>query len=123
LLQQMAQSWWLMQRAIRIQSQAFTETRIDTHKLALFLRYQTTHERAFYKALNTLTKLKLSRAREQAVAPRRKFDPEFVSQRSAAASGKREFVPQNSVTASAALPSPRESSAIATVTSTVGTAN
>jgi hypothetical protein len=47
LIQQMAQSWWLMQRAIRIQNQAFSENRVDTHKLALFLRYQTTHERAF----------------------------------------------------------------------------
>ncbi len=61
LVQQMAQSWWLMQRAIRIQNQAFTESRVDTHKLALFLRYQTTHERAFYRALNAL--LKLNRAR------------------------------------------------------------
>jgi hypothetical protein len=81
LVQQMAQSWWLMQRAIRLQNQAFAETRVDTHKLALFLRYQTTHERAFYKALNTLTKLKLSRAREQAVSSRRKSSPEFVSQK------------------------------------------
>ena len=71
LVQQMAQSWWLMQRAIRIQNEAFTENRVDTHKLALFLGYQTTHERAFYRALNTL--LKLTRARKSA--------PEFVSQK------------------------------------------
>jgi hypothetical protein len=45
-------------------NQVFTETGIETHQLALFLRYQTTHERAFYKALNTL--LKLNRARKQA---------------------------------------------------------
>jgi hypothetical protein len=80
LVQQMAQSWWLMQRAIRLQSQAFSENRVDTHKLALFLRYQTTHERAFYRALNTLSRLKLSRAREQAVSSSRKYHPEFVSQ-------------------------------------------
>jgi hypothetical protein len=74
LVQQMAQSWWLMQRAIRIQNQAFTETRVDTQKLALFLRYQTTHERAFYKALNLLMKLQKER---------RNADPEFVSQNDA----------------------------------------
>ncbi len=83
LVQQMAQSWWLMQRAIRLQNEAFTETRVDTQKLALFLRYQTSHERAFYKALNALSKLKLNRAREQAVASRSKSFPEFVSQKPA----------------------------------------
>ena len=71
LVRQMAQSWWLMQRAIRIQNQAFTESRVDTHKLALFLRYQTAHERAFYRALNSLIKLKRER---------QKSAPEFVSQ-------------------------------------------
>jgi hypothetical protein len=80
LVQQMAQSWWLMQRAIRIQNQVFTETRVDTHKLALFLRYQTTYERAFYKALNTLTNLKLSRASKPALSSLRKSEPGFVSQ-------------------------------------------
>jgi len=38
LVQQMAQSWWLMQRAIRIQNQAFTETQVNTRQLVLFLR-------------------------------------------------------------------------------------
>ena len=71
LVQQMAQSWWLMQRALRLQNEAFTETRVDTHKLALFLRYQTTHERAFYRALNSLMKLQKER---------RRSSPEFVSQ-------------------------------------------
>jgi hypothetical protein len=91
LIQQMAQSWWLMQRAIRIQNQAFSENRVDTHKLALFLRYQTTHERAFYKALNTLTKLKQSRARVGAAACPA---PEFVSQNTAQHPPAPEFVSQ-----------------------------
>ena len=71
LVKEMAQSYWLMQRAIHLQNQAFTETRVDVPKLALFMRYRTTHERAFYKALNTLIKLQTQR---------RKSDPEFVSQ-------------------------------------------
>jgi hypothetical protein len=105
LVRQMAQSWWLMQRAIRIQNEAFTETRVvDTHKLALFMRYQTTHERAFYKALNTLTKLKLSRAREQAELSRARKCPrgqavEFVSQPHRQTRRAAEFVSQNALLA------------------------
>jgi hypothetical protein len=90
LVQQMAQSWWLTQRAIRLQNQAFTETRVDTQKLALFLRYQTTHERAFYRAFNALIKLQ-----EQ----RRKSDPEFVSQPRRKTRRTREFVSQNTASA------------------------
>jgi hypothetical protein len=71
LVQQMAQSWWLMHRAIRIQNQAFLETWCDMKKLALFLRYQTTYERAFYRAFNSLKKLQ----KERLAAAR-----EFVSQ-------------------------------------------
>jgi hypothetical protein len=86
MVQQMAQSWWLMQRAIRLQNQAFTETRVDTQKLALFLRYQTTHERAFYRAFNALIKLQKQRS---------KSDPEFVSQPRRKTRRTREFVSQN----------------------------
>jgi len=53
-----------------------------------FLRYQTTHERAFYKALNALAKLKQSRARKQAVSkfvsharPQSRQETGFVSQK------------------------------------------
>src|SRR5207249_4340487 len=67
LVQEMAQSWWLTQRAIRLQNDCFTSEGVDQKQLSLLLRYQTTHERAFYKALNTLLRLKQSRAREQAV--------------------------------------------------------
>ena len=87
LVQQMAQSWWLMHRALRIQNQAFLETCCDMKKLALFLRYQTTYERAFYRALNSLKKLQKDR-----LASTRDFvsqkcvgathaSPEFVSQK------------------------------------------
>jgi hypothetical protein len=87
LVQQMAQSWWLLQRAIRFQNQAFTETRCDVLKLTLFLRYQTTYERAFYKALNTLLKLQKER---------RKTHPEFVSQKRSAPPVPPEFVSKKS---------------------------
>ena len=87
LVQQMAQSWWLMHRAIRIQNQAFMETWCDMKKLALFLRYQTTYERAFYRALNSLKKLQKERY---------KTIREFVSQKRAGARhAAPEFVPHH----------------------------
>jgi hypothetical protein len=98
LVKQMAQSWWLMQRALRMQNDAFTGADVDAHKLALFLRYQTTHERAFYKALNTLTKLKQSRAREQAVS-------EFVSQPRSQSQSEIGFVSQKTPVSATSSPS------------------
>lgn len=79
LIVEMAQSYWLAQRAIRLQNDCFAENGVDEKRLALFLRYYTTHDRAFHKSLNTLLRLKQSRGtlqvREQAVVT-----PGFVSQ-------------------------------------------
>ena len=58
LVTEMAQSHWLTQRAIRLQNDCFTGAVVDDKRLALFLRYQTTHQRAFYKALSNLLALK-----------------------------------------------------------------
>ncbi|MBV9767615.1 MAG: hypothetical protein JOZ48_22435 [Acidobacteriaceae bacterium] len=65
LIKEMAQSYWLAQRALRFQNECFTETGVDEKRLALFLRYQTTHDRAFHKALSTLMKLQKSQKRER----------------------------------------------------------
>ncbi len=62
LVNQMAQSYWLAQRALRMQNECFTENGVDEKRLALFLRYQTTHDRAFHKALATLIRLRRGRA-------------------------------------------------------------
>lgn len=81
LVTEMAQSWWLTQRAIRLQNTCFAGAGVDEKRLALFLRYQTTHERAFHKALATLIRLQKER---------RKGHSGFVSQkgrRSVAESG------------------------------------
>ncbi len=72
LVVEMAQSYWLAQRAIRLQNDCFTENGVDEKRLALFLRYYTTHDRAFHKSLNTLLRIKQNRAREQAEASRLK---------------------------------------------------
>ncbi len=63
LVNEMAQSYWLEQRALRLQNDCFTENGIDEKRLSLFLRYQTTHHRAFHKALTALLKLHQTRAR------------------------------------------------------------
>jgi len=65
LVKEMAQSYWLTERAIRCQNGCFTEAGVNEKQLTLFLRYQTTHERAFYKALNTLLKLKKTHRQNQ----------------------------------------------------------
>jgi len=67
LVTKMAEHHWLSQRA---QACVNAAVHPDTHGqlvsgLTTFLRYQTTHERAFHKALNTLLKLRAERRKEQ----------------------------------------------------------
>ncbi len=87
LVNQMAQSWWLAQRAIRLQSECFAESAIDEKRLALYLRYGTTHDRAFHKALNTLLRLQKERRKNESHG--------FVSQHAAQTPPPEQFVRQN----------------------------
>jgi len=87
LIHEMAQSHWLAQRALRFQNECFAEDGVDEKRLALFLRYQTTHNRAFHKALATLLKLKKERGLPSGSG--------FVSQSTALPPDKGGFVPQN----------------------------
>ena len=67
LVDRMAEHHWLSQRALYLQGFCFNEVGgcdNDAH-LALYLCYQTTHERAFHKCLNDLLKLRAERRREQ----------------------------------------------------------
>jgi hypothetical protein len=58
LVERLAQHHWLRNRAGLLQSNCFHEDGgVDEKRLALYLRYQTTHERAFRKCLNDLLKL------------------------------------------------------------------
>ena len=77
LVDGMAQSHWLLQRAIRFQNECFTAEGVDEKRLALFLRYGTTHERAFHKALSALLRLQKDRRKARS-AP----NNGFVSQKS-----------------------------------------
>ncbi len=85
LVNEIAQSYWLAQRALRLQNECFTDVGIDDKRLSLYMRYHTTHERAFHKALNTLMKIKKEQARG------------FVSQRGKRAAANSGFVPQEPI--------------------------
>ncbi len=67
LLDRMAQHYWLAQRALYLQGFCFNDVGGCDHDqhLALYLRYQTTHERAFHKCLNDLLKLRAEKRKEQ----------------------------------------------------------
>ncbi len=68
LIGKMAQAAWLSKRALILQ-----QTRLkhdargcwDEKGLALYIRYQTTHDRAFYKSLNELLRLRAQTRKEQ----------------------------------------------------------
>jgi hypothetical protein len=67
LVEGMAQHYWLAQRALRLQQACLNELGAcynDRH-LALYLRYQTTHDRGFHKCLNDLLKLRAEKRKEQ----------------------------------------------------------
>jgi hypothetical protein len=57
LVNDMAQSHWLTQRAINLQTSHIEDPKF----FALYLRYQTTHHRAYYRALKQLLVLQKSR--------------------------------------------------------------
>ena len=68
LVEAMAQHHWLRQRALNLESSCYdpaTGQIADPKQLALLLRYQTTHERGFQKAMNDLLKLRAARQKEQ----------------------------------------------------------
>ena len=78
LIHEMAQSFWLAQRALGLQNECFTADGVDERRLSLFMRYHTTHERAFHKALNTLIRMQKDRRKSDLAASRG-----FVSHRKA----------------------------------------
>jgi hypothetical protein len=68
LVRRMWESEWLRIRAIFFQTMCLDPESgflREEKRFALFLRYQTTHERAFYKALNELQKLRNEKTKEQ----------------------------------------------------------
>jgi hypothetical protein len=69
LVEKMAQSYWLRKRALYLQDQCATDEELTLEEqgrqLALFIRYQTTHDRAFHRALNDLLKLRAEKRKQE----------------------------------------------------------
>lgn len=93
-VRRMAQHEWLRARALRLQQTCLLEDEhvLATEQFGLYMRYQTTHERAFYKALSELQKLRSERRKEQIGFESQKRQ-EVVEQRAAEAHNlkKQEF--------------------------------
>ena len=69
LVQKMAQHYWLSQRALYLQDQCCTDEELSLdeqqRQLALFIRYQTTNDRAFHRCLADLLKLRAEKRRAE----------------------------------------------------------
>jgi len=67
LVRRMADHEWLRTRALRYQQACFAEDQhvLATEQFALYMRYQTTHERAFYKAFKEFQSLRAQREKSQ----------------------------------------------------------
>ena len=68
LIEKMAQHLWLCRRAQILQDATMAaemDMRDQERQFALFLRYQTTNDRAFHKCLNDLLKLRAEKRRAQ----------------------------------------------------------
>jgi hypothetical protein len=68
LVQAMAEHHWLRNRALSLEASCFDATTgqiADAQRLSLYLRYQTTHERAFHKSLNDLLKLRAEKRKQE----------------------------------------------------------
>jgi hypothetical protein len=76
LVEKMARSYWLSLRALKLRNSVLADDELtsdEQHKqLSLYIRYQTTHDRAFRAALTDLLKLR---------AERRKLEIGFESQK------------------------------------------
>ncbi|HTU45136.1 MAG TPA: hypothetical protein VMF91_08745 [Bryobacteraceae bacterium] len=94
LVDNMAQSYWLRKRAIYLQDQCATNEDLTLEQqqkqLALFIRYQTTHDRAFHRSLNDLLKLRAERRKQEIGFESQKQKLADQSRREAAEKRKRD---------------------------------
>jgi hypothetical protein len=109
LVETMAQFFWLRKRALYLQDQCATDrahrafdarcaqsneelTLEEQQKqLALFLRYQTTHDRAFHRALNDLLKLRAEKRKQEIGFESQKLKIAAESRRDSAEKRKQEL--------------------------------
>jgi hypothetical protein len=58
LVDSIAQHYWLSQRALHLQNQLLEAAVLDHRTFSLYLRYQTTNERAYFRAMRELQTLR-----------------------------------------------------------------
>ncbi len=89
LLDSLVQARWLVRRSILLQELCFDADipSVNDPNLALYLRYQTTHERSFQKAYAALRKIKTDREKAEMAAARQETAQQlgFVLQKRQAA--------------------------------------
>jgi hypothetical protein len=108
LIEKMAQHHWLSLRATVLQETCFTQEYPDCDqekKLALYIRYQNMHERAFYKAQNEFAKLTAEKRKQEIgfESQERKRNDEIRKQEMHAA--RIQFINAKTATHSARIPS------------------
>jgi hypothetical protein len=94
LVDKMAQSLWLRKRALVLQDQTLNANLPacdDEKQLALFIRYQTTHDRAFHKSLDQLLKLRAERRKQEIGFESQKHKQADQTRRQAAENRKQEL--------------------------------
>jgi hypothetical protein len=94
LVDKMAQSLWLSKRALILQNQtlhADQPTCDDEKQLALFIRYQSTHDRAFHKSLEQLLKLRAEKRKQEIGFESQKHREADQTRRAAAENRKQEL--------------------------------
>jgi hypothetical protein len=68
LVDKMAQALWLSKRALLLQDLTFNvaaPTCLDEKQLSLYIRYQTTNDRAFHRCLSELLKLRAEKRKQE----------------------------------------------------------
>jgi hypothetical protein len=83
LLAQMALCQWRIDRALSLELNAFDDDHLDPALLAHALRYRTTAERGFYKALSELQRLR-GVIRQDAIRQQKAEDKEYQANLTAA---------------------------------------
>ncbi|HXE11947.1 MAG TPA: hypothetical protein VN633_07500 [Bryobacteraceae bacterium] len=83
LLDQMALCQWRIDRALSLELNAFDDDHLDPALLALALRYRTTAEHGFYKALAELQRLRAS-IRQDAIRQQKTEDRKYQANLTAA---------------------------------------
>jgi hypothetical protein len=94
LVEKMAQALWLGKRALLLQELTFNieiPACNDEKQLALYIRYQTTNDRAFHKCVNQLLKLRAEKRKQQIGFESQKYMQADQTRREAAENRKQEL--------------------------------